>query len=348
MNSIWQKYLTQLGAVIKNNQVVSFGSTCDPIYSIEHTYLCELSILGVIHATGEEAQSFLHSQFTNDLNRVTSDLSQLSCYCNPKGRMLSIFRVYKKDADYYLILPRDVLEQTLSKLNMFKLRAKVELSNQSDELAIFGIAGPDTELILDELNLTLPQKIHQCVQTNNLTLIRLHSENIRVLVIADPESAISIYKQLNDKISLATSHAWDLHDIYSGIPQVTSNISESFIPQMTNLDLIDGVSFSKGCYPGQEVVARTHYLGKPNRRMYRIQIADENPVEPAVNIFSPEDETQPVGKIVVAQKTSCDSSEALVVLRTEKENDKDLHLGSISGPKVSIQSLPYSLETNSE
>lgn len=348
MNLTWQDYLTQKGAVIENDRVVSFGVTNDSIYTIEKTYLCDLSSLGVIHASGEEARSFLHSQFTNDLNDVTSTISQLSSYCNHKGRMLSIFQIYMHDNDYFIVLSRDVLEQTMNKLNMFKLRAKLELSNQSDELVLFGIAGPDTETVLKNINLTLAQEVYHCAQSDHTTIIRMHSINSRALIIADAESAISICEQIIDKTILATSDSWNLHDIYSGIPQVTANISESFTPQMTNLDLIDGVSFSKGCYPGQEVVARTHYLGKPNRRMYRIQIADENPVEPAMNIFSPDDETQPVGKIVVAQKTTSDCSVALIVLRTEKENDENLHLGSINGPKVSMLSLPYSLATNSE
>ena len=348
MNPKWQEFLAHQGAAIKNNRVTSFGSSSDHIYALDQTYLCDLSTLGVIHATGVDALSFLHGQFTNDLNNVSPEHSQLSSYCNHKGRMLSIFRVYKNDDNYSAILPRDVLEQTMNKLNMFKLRASVELTNQSDDHVIFGIAGPDTESVLNDLDFKLPKQTHDSLHNNEITIIRLQSTNIRVLVIANPDTAISIFKQMADKFSFATSDVWDLHDIHSGIPQITASISEAFIPQMTNLDLIDGVSFSKGCYPGQEVVARTHYLGKPNRRMYRIQIGGANNVEPAMNIFSPEDATQPVGKIVVAQKEAADSTSALVVMRTEKKNDNDLHLDSVSGPQVFVKSLPYSLETNSK
>jgi len=345
MNDNWFEFLQEHDAIIENNQVVSIGDSHSQVYSIDITYVCELSTLGVIRATGEEAQSFLHGQFTNDLNNVSTDISQLSSYCNPKGRMLSILRIIKRDNDIFFILPRDVLEPTIKKLTMFKIMAKVDLSDESDQLIVFGVAGPETESVLNELNITIPEEINHCIQSDKITIIRLPSENTRVLFITNVKLAISFWKQLSEKISVATSDVWDLHDIHSGIPQITANTSEAFIPQMTNLELIDGVSFSKGCYPGQEVVARTHYLGKPNRRMYRIYIADENPPEPGTNIFSPEDESQPVGKIVSALKTSDDSCSALAVLRTEKENDETLHSGSVTGPKVSVQSLPYSLDT---
>lgn len=347
MNENWNNFLTKQGAIIQSNQVISFSETSSHIFSHESTYVCDISSLGIIRASGEDAQSFLHGQFTNDLNKVSSSVSQLSSYCNHKGRMLSIFHIYKRDNDYFLILPRDVLELTIKKLTMFKLRSKVDLSDGSDEFVLFGVAGPDSESTLTSLNITIPKQVNHCVQENETTIIRLPSENTRVLFITKAELAISFWKQLSEKLSVATSHLWDLHDIYSGIPKITANTSEAFIPQMTNLELIDGVNFSKGCYPGQEVVARTHYLGKPNRRMYRVSVDDNKVPESGTNIFSPEDESQPVGKIVTAQKTSEDKTLALVVLRIEKEHDEDLHLGSITGPKVVMQSLPYSLDSDS-
>ncbi len=348
MNENWNKFITKQGAIIKNDQVIAFGKTSSHFYSHENTYVCDLSTLGIIRASGEEAQNFLHGQFTNDLNKVSSSISQISSYCNPKGRMLSIFRIYKRDDDYFLILPRDVLEPTFKKLTMFKLMSKVDLSDDSDQFVIFGVAGPDTKSTLTSLNITIPKQVNHCVQDTEVIIIRLPSENTRVLFITNAKYAISFWKQLTEKLSIATSHLWDLHDIYSGIPQITANTCEAFIPQMTNFELIDGVNFSKGCYPGQEVVARTHYLGKPNRRMYRVSVADDNVPEPGTNIFSPEDENQPVGKIVTAQKTSNDNYSALIVLRTEKEDDDNLHLGSITGPKILMQSLPYSLGSESK
>jgi len=310
------------------------------------TYLCDLSNLGLIRANGGDTFNFLHGQFTNDLNLVTGNKSQLSSYCNPKGRMLSIFRIFLRDNNYFLLMPRDVIEVSLKKLTMFKLMAKVDLSNVSDEFIIFGLAGPDSNARLKDNNLPVPDDIDQSIHHNGTTIIRIPSESSRILFISEPENAISIQKTLSENTTPATSGIWELHDIQSGIPQVTAETIEAFIPQMVNLELIGGVNFQKGCYPGQEIVARTHYLGKPNRRMYRINICSANPPHSGVNIFSEKDGEQPVGKIVSAQSTDENTCEALAVLRTEKENADDLHLESLSGPKVLMQTLPYSLNSS--
>ena len=169
---------------------------------------------------------------------------------------------------------------------------------------------------------------------------------MRYLLISKVDHAINIWNELSKELTLANSSIWEVFDIQDGIPQITSATSEAFIPQMVNLELIDGVNFQKGCYPGQEIVARTHYLGKPNRRMYRIRI--DSPECPLVgeNIYAKSDGDQPVGKIVTAQKINENNCSALAVLRTAKENADDLHLGEMSSGKVFHEPLPYSLDVN--
>ena len=343
MNETWRKFLSAQGAMIENNQVVAFTDERQQIYSLLDTYLCELSTFGIIHAAGEDAQTFLHGQLTNDLHQVTPALSQLSSYCNPKGRMLAIFRIYKKNADYFMLLPRDVLAATIKRLTLFRLMSKVELMDDSDQWVVFGLAGPVTRSLLANIGLTMPSQDGHCIHERDTIIIRIPSESTRILMIANPQTAITYWQQLASQATLATADVWDVHDIHCGLPSITENTYEVFIPQMTNLELIGGVSFSKGCYPGQEVVARTHYLGKPNRRMYRVTIEDKDAPAPGTNLYASEDETQPVGKVVMAKQTSSDQSSALVVLRTAKENSTDLHLGSISGSRLAVQSLPYSL-----
>ena len=348
MNTDWKEFLIQQGASIEGDRTVSFVNTAKEPYSLKSTYICDLSNLGLISAQGEEAQSFLYSQFTNDLNLVTPSVSQLSSYCNPKGRMLSIFRVFIRDSNYHILLHRDVLEATLKKLTMFKLMAKVDLSDISDDLVSIGIAGPDTGATLNKLNFTIPNEINHCIQDNETTIIRLPSDTTRMLLITNVQQAEQIWNQCSESIAIADHKLWNLHDIVCGIPHVNANTSEAFIPQMTNLELINGVSFSKGCYPGQEVVARTHYLGKPNRRMFRINIVDNDIPEPGVNIYSPDDENQPVGKIVIAEKITESESSALVVMRTKNQHDTNLHAGSVNGPEITMQSLPYSVDVETK
>ena len=345
MSNEWLEFLGDQGATFENDRVLTLGLKSESCET-NHTCVCELTSLGLIHATGEEVGSFLYGQFTNDLKQVTTHLSQLSSYCNPKGRMLSIFRLFKRDEDYFLILPRDVLEMTLRKLTLFKLRAKVDLFDKSGQFALLGVAGPETETVLRCMNIEIPRNENECIQEDELTMIRLPGEGTRVLFMSTPDKAVSLWVQLSEKLPVMTSRLWEMHDIYSGIPQITANTTETFTPQMTNLEIINGVSFTKGCYPGQEVVARTHYLGKPSRRMYRATIKTNHAPEPGTNIFSLEKGSQAVGKVVMSQMASNDDACALVVLRTELQNDRNLHIESTTGAPVSIQALPYSLEPN--
>ena len=349
MHQEWLEFVTEQGAVIDEGRVIAWRDHESSIYSIDDTCLCELSPLGLIGASGEDAQKFLHGQFTNDLNQVTPAVSQLSSYCTPKGRMLSIFRVYRDDAGYHLILPRGVIEPTIGKLNMFKLMSKVEIGDDSDQRVVFGIAGPAAESALDDSDVSAPAEVNGCAHDKGVTLIRLSiGERTRILLVANLDVAISLWGRLAAKLPVATSNLWDLHDIHAGIPQITADISEAFTPQMTNLELIGGISFKKGCYPGQEIVARTHYLGKPNRRMYRIHVAGADVPQPGTNIFSPEDANQPVGKIVIAQQAAAGHSSALAVLRTAKADAENLHLGDVTGPNISTRPLPYSLDQEIE
>lgn len=348
MNKSWQSFLSSQGGVFDKNGLKSFSGEHAEIISLDNTYLCDLSHMGLIRANGEDALNFLHGQFTNDLKQVTETHSQLSSYCNPKGRLLSIFRIFKQGDNFFLLMRRDVIEATLKRLTMFKLMAKVELCDVSDEFVIFGIAGPNSDSILKENNFTAPVDINESKHIDGTSIIRSASESSRLLFISKPEDGIVIWKSLSKLASQSTSSIWDLHDIQSGIAQVTAETAEAFIPQMVNLELIDGVNFQKGCYPGQEIVARTHYLGKPNRRMYRILIDGGKLPVPGTNIFSPKDGDQPVGKIVTAQSFANNNYSALAVLRTAKENDDDLHVDSVTGPRLTTQPLPYSLQGETE
>ncbi len=345
MNQNWQEFITTQGAVIDKQVLASFANVDSTSIDTQETYLCDLSKLGLIRATGEDALSFLHGQFTNDLNLVSDVNSQLSSYCNPKGRMLAIFRVFKKNHDYFLILNRDVLEPVLKKLTMFKIMAKVDLTDVSDDFVLFGLAGPDSDSIMKEFDYQTPEAVDATIDEKETTVIRMPSESSRLLFVSEPPNAKIIWQSLSSRATTSTYKTWELHDIESGIPQVTADTNEAFIPQMVNLELIGGVNFKKGCYPGQEIVARTHYLGKPNRRMYKISIDTDDCPLPGTNIFSTKDGEQPVGKIVSAQQSSDEICTALAVLRTAKENDDELHLEPATGPKVTMLTLPYSLES---
>jgi len=343
MNDYWQEFLVARGAVLDSNGYLSFQTTNTDPFDTHQDYCCDCSHLGVIRVSGDDAFDFLHGQFTNDLNLVNKETSQLSSYCNPKGRMLAIFRIIKKEDDYFLLMRRDVIEVVLKKLTMFKLMAKVELIDVSDELVVFGVSGANSVALLNKNNIHEPEKPEQVTTQQNITAINLAGENPRTLIISPPEDAIKIWQALTETCEQTSFKTWELIDIQNGIPQVTAETSEAFIPQMVNLELIGGVNFQKGCYPGQEIVARTHYLGKPNRRMYRINIDSEVCPKAGTNIFSKADGEQAVGKIVNAQNNGSNSCDALAVLRTEKEESNDMHLENQEDTQIKIVALPYSL-----
>ena len=332
------------GAIIENDSVKGFESFEGPYFSNDETYLCDLSTLGIIKTSGEEAQSFLHGQFTNDLSQVDNSTSQLSSYCNAKGRLLSIFRIFKHNDNYLLLLRKDVLDNTLKKLNMFKLMAKVEITNSSDEYVVLGLAGNNTESILKNNNIDFPENDNQCFGNDGFMLTRIDKQ--RAVIIAQPEKAVELWKIFKNDSVKRNYNIWQLFDIRNGIPEITEETFESFIPQMVNLELIDGVNFQKGCYPGQEIVARTHYLGKPNRRMYKVEILAEENFLPGTNIYSKEEGEQAVGKIVSSVQYTRDNVDALIVLRTEKETCDHLNIGSLTGPSSLMGKLPYSLESD--
>ncbi|MEM7400640.1 MAG: hypothetical protein AAF304_01685 [Pseudomonadota bacterium] len=346
MNSNWQEFLISQGAGLGAEGYMTFPEYEAQTFDEEQVYACDLSNLGLIRVSGEDAFSFLHGQFTNDLNIVNADTSQLSSYCNAKGRMLAIFRIFKRDDDYFLLLRRDVIEVVLNKLNMFKLMAKVELTDISNEIVIFGIAGPNTDSLLDENGIQAPINLDQVITKENTTAIKITSQHSRALIVTSFNEAKVIWNSIINQSVQMSYHFWELIDIKNGIPTVTAETIETFIPQMVNLELIGGVNFQKGCYPGQEIVARTHYLGKPNRRMYRIQFECNECPAPGTNIFSKANSEQPVGKIVSAQKANSKHCETLTVLRTEKELANDLHLEAYPNSIANIKSLPYGLDAN--
>ena len=342
MNHDWQEFITSKGAILEDGSINGFEPFEGPYYSDKETYLCDLSMLGVIKAVGEDAQTFLHGQFTNDLNQVDNTSSQISGYCNAKGRLLSIFRVLKHNESYLMLLRKDVLERTLAKLNMFKLMAKVDLTDATDEYVVFGLVGNNTEPVLNKNNIKFPDTDGNCSYTNEYIVTRIDER--RALIIADPKKAIELWNLFENDAVTRNYNIWKLFDIRNGIAEVTNETFEAFIPQMLNLELIDGVNFQKGCYPGQEIVARTHYLGKPNRRMYKASILAEENFTPGTNIYSQTDGDQAVGKVVSNVRFTRDNVDALIVLRTEKENDESLYIKTLNKSYIKVESLPYSLE----
>ena len=251
---------------------------------------CQLSNdFGLIRATGEDARSFLHSQLTQDILHLSADEVRLAGYCSAKGRMYAVFYVWWSDDAVYLLTHRSVIDTVIKRLRMFVLRAKVVLEDVSAQFAITAYAGSDA----------LPNQVKQTDEKTTRLGILPASLKEWAQIDAAREIRITPLAQF-EAVEFTNPQLWQWLDIMAGIAHVTADISEAFVPQMMNLDRIGGVNFKKGCYPGQEIVARSHYLGKLKRRMQAASMV----VEPApalvvgMDVYSTIDEREPAGQLL--------------------------------------------------
>ncbi len=228
-----------------------------------------LKEMAVVEVSGADAMGFLHGQFTNHINEI-GDAFRLAAYCQPQGRILSLMRVVKKDDLFYLIMPQDLIEGFIKRLSMFILRSKVSI-RLADELAVFGVIS---------LNKQLPDIDHAVID-NDMVIGRVSNwGNLqRALLVANPE------KVLNQMQVTEDSAMWFLSEIETSTPWVFEKTKEAFIPQWINLDLIGGLVFDKGCYPGQEIISRMQHLGKTPRRLVLLKSDSKVLVEPKSDVF---------------------------------------------------------------
>lgn len=304
--------------------------------------IADLSHLGLIRVTGDDRRTFLQGQLTNDINKVDAGHSQLSSYCSPKGRMLASFRIFERDGALYLMLPAERLDAILKRLRLFVLMSKVQLEDASDELARVELSG---NCALDLLPIDPPTEENGVVTLDGYTVIQVPGDRPRFQVIADPSLMQALWEEATENGARpVTSRAWALLDIRAGIPTVYDATVEAFVPQMANLQAVEGVSFTKGCYTGQEIVARMQYLGKLKRRMYRVRVDSDTQPQPGEELFADHTESgQWTGRVVSAAPSPEGGYEALAVIEIASAERGPIHLGSTTGPVVELLDLPYPL-----
>lgn len=282
-----------------------------------------LSDQGLIRASGEEAAQFLHNLLTNDIQHLTEGTARHAALCTPKGRMIASFLIWREGSDYLLMLSADILPATLRKLSMYVLRSKVKLSDASAERTLIGTVGAALG----------PAQAMMTSPVAGGTAIRLDPD--RVVLAVPPgvtPAGLPPAGSLDD---------WHLAEIRAGMPRITAATQELFTPQMVNYELpaVGGVSFQKGCYPGQEVVARTQYLGKVKRRMFRVAL--DRAFVPGTDVFTPEAGDQHCGAVVLTAPVSGGGFESLLVVQSSGADADAIHVGAPDGPKAKLLPLPY-------
>lgn len=230
-------------------------------------FIYDLNQLSVLSVSGDDALKFLQGQLTNDILMVTPTQSIYSGFCNPKGRLLAFFHVAMYLDSYLLFFPKSIAESITKKLSMYILRSNVKLNLDPSELMYFGLSANNQEGQIDLLN-NIPKNEMESINEESLVVIKLHSDDLRVIIISDKKNCMDFIENNSNELERRDFNDWAAQNIKSGIPNIFHETQGAFIPQSINLDLINAINFKKGCYTGQEIVARTHYLGKSKRRMY--------------------------------------------------------------------------------
>lgn len=302
--------------------------------------LNDLSHFGLIRVTGEDAETFLQGQLTNDMREVTEERSQLAGWCSPKGRMLANFRCFRRGQAYYLQTPAENLALVTQRLGMFVLRSQVSLADASDELMRIGLTGECVEPVLAPLFDTLPCLDNEVKHQGELSLIRLPGAVCRYELLGPAEALMEVWRIAEPRATYMGDDFWALQDIRAGLPTIYPATREAFVPQMTNMQLVDGVSFTKGCYVGQEVVARMQHLGTLKRRMYLAHVTADAPPQPGDDLYSQVSTSgQGTGKVVDARPSN-DGYDLLAVIETKSAEAGEVCLGE-KGPPLRMQHLPY-------
>lgn len=292
---------------------------------------------GVIRARGEDAGTFLQGQLTNDVLGLGAGEARLAGYCAAKGRLMATFVVWRDESgDVLLACSADLLAATLKRLSMFVLRAKCKLSDASGEVPLWGVAG---DAAMAALGSAAPAKAwgRASLPDGQGAVIRL--PDARVGEAAVPRLLLAA-SSLPLELPALNADAWRWLEAKSGAARIVAATVEQFVPQMVNLEVVGGVSFSKGCYPGQEVVARSQYRGTLKRRAF--VVGASAPMHPGQEVFHDADPAQPAGMVVLAGQHA-GAWAGFVELKLAAAEGGALHLGAADGPELRLGALPYDL-----
>lgn len=316
--------------------------------SIELKNYCEtdfvslLSDLSAYYISGADASSFLQNQLSNDINALEKGGLQFSAYCTPKGRMIALYLVTPHDQGFILIAPKTVMQGSIDRLKKYVLMSEVTMQDCSD-WCICGLVGNKAIEFFQQQQLQLDA--WQANTLDQCTVLRLSGSSGRYLLLGPGNAVQSLLSKIQD-INLAGINAWQWHKILNGEADVFEQTVEMFIPQMLNLQAMNGLSFTKGCYPGQEIVARTQYRGTLKRRMYMAEVDYAQAILPGESLWVHDeqfDKDEVAGNVVISAGNG-EKSLLLAVIQN-KFSEQSLCVTDMQGPKIKLLELPYTLET---
>ncbi|MFT4171012.1 MAG: folate-binding protein YgfZ [Rhodocyclaceae bacterium] len=343
MQSPWFVFLDEIGARFEEGQagIVRFGEVRDEVRAAATgTIITPLTHRGLLRAEGEDAAAFLHNLTSNDIKNLALHRAHYDSFNSPKGRMLATFLVWRDHNGFFVQTSADLLAAMHKKLSMYVLRSKVRLTNPNPEYAVIGLAGAGTAHALDAAGLALPPE-PMTVTQGQVQVVRLDA--MRAQIVLPVAQAPDVWKKLASQGAQAVgSEAWNWLDVQAGVPWITAPTQEEFVAQMVNFELVGGVNFQKGCYPGQEIVARTQYLGKLKKRMFLAHLA-EGRVAPGTDLFAPDFGEQSCGKVLTVATAPELGHDLLAVMQISSHDAGEVHVGAPDGPRLTFGSLPYTV-----
>lgn len=305
---------------------------------INETVICDLSHLGLLQISGADALTFLQGQVTNDVKLLNGQIAHHSGYCNPKGRLLALFLAFAHKDHIHFQLPKELIAPIAKRLKMYVMRSKVEIEDASESIIKIGLNGAKAIELLNPLFSQIPQNDYELVTLENGALIKLPGNQPRFEIFTDIANASLIWNSLAQHAKIADAAYWELLEIQAGIPEVYAKTQEEFVPQMLNLDLLNGINFKKGCYTGQEIVARTHYLGTVKRRTQLAHIGGITPPNAGDNVLNSSGDI--IGKVVRCSPSYNGGYDLLAELRLESVEAGPLN---VNGDPLNLQQLPYKI-----
>ena len=302
-----------------------------------HAAYSDLSSLGLIAVQGDDTMALLQGQFTNDVRKLAQHNAQYSGLCSPKGRLLANFLLWQQAGCVYIQMPAALQPFLQKRLAMYVLRSKVQLSDVQMQWRRIGVAGRQAAAAVKSLTSCVLENDMTSVENEQGSVLRLSAERYQISVpVTDGEDSLGQIAAYANQIDI---NQWQWLEIQAGVPSIVTATQDQFVPQMVNFDLTNSVDFKKGCYTGQEIVARTQYLGKLKRRMYLIHSDTE--MAAGDEIYSSEMEGQATGMVVNAQPSPLAGWDALAVVQISSAQAQALRLKSLGGALLTLRELPY-------
>jgi folate-binding protein YgfZ len=342
MLDAWNTFLQARDAVFEDGRVARFGDPETELTAASSgSVLADVSHLGLIALAGDDTRDFLQGQLTSDTRALDPATAQWSGYCSPKGRLLANFLMWRREGDIFMQLPPELREPIQKRLSMFVLRAKVALRDAGAEWVRLALSGPQAEAAIKAALGGTPEPIMGAMHTDAGSAMRIGAT--KFVLALRPEAAPDLWDKLAAHATPVGAPAWDWLRLTAGIPVILPATQDAFVPQMVNLELIGGVSFQKGCYPGQEIVARTQYLGRLKRRLFLAHMEADRAPQPGDDLYTPDLEGQASGQILNVARAPGGGHDMLAVIQSESAKTQPVHWKQADGPLLALRPLPYAL-----